>query len=458
MDTMRALDSIGKNTAGFLIALILGGACIWVLKKQPSELGWAPAIASAVIVIALAFYYISNDEDTPEEKGDNVYYLGLLYTLLSLIFTLNELFGTGEDKSLAPENLFPLLENFGIALISTVAGILGRILVLNLVLNWREGMRDTMDPAGPINSAAFRSTTGEANPRTSRNDLYLTLHELTRAVNALARFHHIVRQYASDTQTLMDDHGENLRKDSLSFRKSLEDNCQTYTSALKQNTEKFTHELKNQAQLTLNAVGDSFDSITIGSKSHITSIQLAQESHLKELRQMNHMFHDDLQTASKAGIKAIEQNLESAAGQVGNLINSSVRSHEQIGISLSSMESSLQQNLVTLDSLCQQTGKAVESVAALETEIKKAVSSFTTLRTASEFMTSAVENLVKLEATAAKRTSGDTKLYDQTADSIRAMDQEIKNATESLDSLASVAKTRLEDLDKSRKWFGFGRK
>ncbi len=28
-----------------------------------------------------------NDEDAPEEEGDNVYYLGLLFTLLSLMFS-----------------------------------------------------------------------------------------------------------------------------------------------------------------------------------------------------------------------------------------------------------------------------------------------------------------------------------------------------------------------------------
>ena len=450
---MTVLYSIGKNTIWFLIALIPGGICIWALKHAFDH-DWLPAIASASIVMALTFYYIWDDVDTPEERGDNVYYLGLLYTLISLIFSLIELFGTRDAGTLAPDKLYLLLENFGIALISTVAGILGRI----LVLNWSQSTTKTTDLAGMPSLVTSRALLGEANTQISRNDIYPILHELNRAVNALARFHQIVRQYASDTQALMHDHSENLRKDSLQFRKSLEESNQTFINTLQQNTDQFCYELKSSAQVTLKTVGDSFDSIASTSKTHITSVQAIQESQFKELRQMTHKFNDELQITSKESINGIGQNLEIATSQVSNLINTYTKSYDQIIAKLYGMESALEKNLLNLDMLCKKTSTVAESIATLEANLEKTCSSLITLRTVSESTVNMLETLSKLESMTTEQASRNIELHKNLTESTRSMDQEIQRTTNSLSSLASEAKKRLEDLDKSRKWFIFNRK
>ena len=92
---------------------------------------WFSAIMAAGVVLALAIYYMLNDQDAPEEEGDNVYYLGLLFTLISLMFTLVELFGVDADTVRSAEKIRTLLQNFGIALSSTVVGIVGRVMVQN---------------------------------------------------------------------------------------------------------------------------------------------------------------------------------------------------------------------------------------------------------------------------------------------------------------------------------------
>ncbi|MYB34231.1 MAG: hypothetical protein F4X92_03735 [Gammaproteobacteria bacterium] len=450
---MRAFASISKNTAWFIVALFAGGTCIW-LFKQASDDNWLPAIASAIIVIALSIYYISNDEDTPEEKSDNVYYLGLLYTLISLISTLIQLFGPEKAEALSKEDLHLLLQNFGIALTSTVAGIFGRI----LVLNWRKRASEREGLVGSQHFAKLGTSPSVANSGRYGNDMYLTLHELTRTVNALARVHHIVRQYASDTQSLMHDHSEALRKDSLSFRKFLEDNCQAFTNAFQNNAEKFSQEIKGQSRATLETVGDSFSSIARNSESHIAQVQSDQETYLRQLHHMTREFHDDLQATIKASIKTIEQNLGSAASQFDSLINAGTSSHDQINTTLSNMESSLQQNLLALEMLCKITGKTTNSVTALERELEKAGNSLTMVRTVSESMKVSFDNLSKLETEANEQASISANLHDTLADSIRAMDREIQEVTKSLGSLADETKSRLENLDKTRKWWEFGRK
>ena len=83
------------NALWFFTALFGGGVAIWWAKSAANA--WFAATVAAGTVLALAIYHILNDEDAREEEGDNVYYLGLLFTLLSLMFTLMELFGADAD-------------------------------------------------------------------------------------------------------------------------------------------------------------------------------------------------------------------------------------------------------------------------------------------------------------------------------------------------------------------------
>ena len=118
-----------SNALWFFVALSVGGLCIWFAKSSFTN-PWIPALTAGSFVLVLMFYYVFNKEDAREEEGDNVYYLGLLFTLLSLIFALVEIFGAKSVLTTSVQ-VRELLENFGIALTSTVVGILGRVVVQN---------------------------------------------------------------------------------------------------------------------------------------------------------------------------------------------------------------------------------------------------------------------------------------------------------------------------------------
>ena len=136
----------------FFVALLGGGAGVWWTKSAFAN-AWFAAMAAAGVVLALIIYYMLNDEDAPEAEGDNVYYLGLLFTLISLMFTLVELFGPDIDAVRNAEKIPDLLKNFGIALSSTVVGIAGRVAVQNWQLTGSAGRpefaEDTMVPRLP---------------------------------------------------------------------------------------------------------------------------------------------------------------------------------------------------------------------------------------------------------------------------------------------------------------------
>ena len=122
--------SASNNAVWFFVALIGGGAVV-LLTKYAFDSAWPATVVAASVVLALIVYYMLNDEDAPEEEGDNVYYLGLLFTLISLMFTLWQLFAAGTETVGSSQKIHALLENFGIALTSTVVGIAGRVALLN---------------------------------------------------------------------------------------------------------------------------------------------------------------------------------------------------------------------------------------------------------------------------------------------------------------------------------------
>ena len=290
------------NALWFFVAFLGGGAGVWWTKGAFAN-AWFAAMVAAGVVLALMVYYILNDEDAPEEEGDNVYYLGLLFTLISLMFTLLELFGADTNTVRSAENIRALLENFGIALTSTVVGIAGRV----AVQNWQrtgsakkpEFAEDTAVPAVPPAGASSRDL-----ERFNRVLLERIARDLIRGANALARFHRIVRSHASDTESYLRSHSETLIRESAAFKDTLQRNAET-----------FAQELKSEAKNTLDAVGGSLDAAAKQAEALPERLRSAHDAYLAEIREVTRSFHDDLQSASNQSLDALRQNFDSAAKQ-----------------------------------------------------------------------------------------------------------------------------------------------
>ena len=90
------------------------------------------ASITAIIIcfLCLVAYFLSVKRDTAGlHNPDNLYYMGLLFTLSSLVYSLITLFLLNNEIDIA-ERVHNLIGSFGIALISTFVGILFRILLL----------------------------------------------------------------------------------------------------------------------------------------------------------------------------------------------------------------------------------------------------------------------------------------------------------------------------------------
>ena len=146
----------------FLLALFGGGFLVLFIRSIGDATGSSGisiydklAVLIAVLVIFLYGFYIYFTKDrasvSVDRASDNAYYLGLLFTLFSLAYSLVKLVGFNVDDENSIGNVIGLLPDFGLALASTIAGILVRVL-LQLIRNdpldveneAREKLGDTM--------------------------------------------------------------------------------------------------------------------------------------------------------------------------------------------------------------------------------------------------------------------------------------------------------------------------
>ena len=131
---------VRKAEYAFVWAFLAGFALIFAMKLfapgPPVVVGVATSmIAVAIMALYMAYQKRTRPENEHPRLGDEVYYLGLLYTLTSLCAALMTLFlfdeGSrfvgGEGKLTLEQRTDELIGSFGIALLTTIAGIVMRM-------------------------------------------------------------------------------------------------------------------------------------------------------------------------------------------------------------------------------------------------------------------------------------------------------------------------------------------
>lgn len=105
----------------FAIFLLAGFAAIFTLKSYGVDPHYVAALAVAsMVAYAMISWLFPKVSLRPDRLGDNVYYMGFVYTLASMSAALVDL-QAGADVN-------TLIGSFGIALFSTIAGIAIRVL------------------------------------------------------------------------------------------------------------------------------------------------------------------------------------------------------------------------------------------------------------------------------------------------------------------------------------------
>lgn len=116
------------------LAFAVGSAGIIVLKLQDFEPLLAALWPIAVIIFyCIATYFLGRIRIEAEAVGDNCYYLGFIFTLVSLAVTLYLILPqAGESDTYQVSAIREVISGFGIALSSTIAGIFLRVMLSRL--------------------------------------------------------------------------------------------------------------------------------------------------------------------------------------------------------------------------------------------------------------------------------------------------------------------------------------
>jgi methyl-accepting chemotaxis protein len=160
----------------FLGTFFLGAVLIVVLRVVGVSL-YVVVIPPIVLLIGYAVYVLGTQRMSVslDRAGDNLYYLGLLFTLVSLSVSLVQVFSAGESVP----KVFDLLSSFGIALASTILGMFLRILVQqfrNEPVDVERAVRFDLQDAARLLRDQLHATTVDFN--TYRRTLYQSLEEL----------------------------------------------------------------------------------------------------------------------------------------------------------------------------------------------------------------------------------------------------------------------------------------
>ncbi len=476
-----------NNALSFLAALLGGGIGIYLTKSAFAN-AWFAAVVAAVTVAGLTIYYVLNDEDAREEKADNVYYLGLLFTLISLMFSLVELFGADTEEVRSDEKIHDLLKNFGIALTSTIAGIACRILVLNWPRagltgpsEFARGYDDTdAPPAGagaqdPEGTHRLLVATIPHGPNRIAHELRRIARELNQAVNALARFNRLVRSHMNDTEERLHNHSETLKSQSTAFKDTLQ-----------RNTETFSQELKSQAESTLDAIGGSLGTAARQAESLVEQLQSAHASYLAEVRETTRSFHDEIRSASAQSLDALRGNFDAAAKQSLSLTQSVSTTHERVVEAFDRLGSGLGHAGDASAAFGDRAQETAKAIASLELTVNKVGTALEPVHAGTETMKGVFDAISEFDAhirtsrdteqtVAATREIGETlhaitdqgaaaveraakavELIDALTQGLRTTEEQTRRTADALHVLADEAKARTRTL-RQRRRFGFWR-
>jgi hypothetical protein len=109
----------------FALVAVLGFAGILILKVRGFD---ADLVAGGAVILMLLYGFVAFQfrrvRLRPDRLGDNFYYLGFIYTLASLSAALLQLRGGARIEE--------LLGSFGIALFTTIIGVAGRVLFVQM--------------------------------------------------------------------------------------------------------------------------------------------------------------------------------------------------------------------------------------------------------------------------------------------------------------------------------------
>ena len=307
-----------------LVAFVGGLGLIVAVRWAAPGLDGAifAAVLAVLVVVLLGIHHWHRREDRGR-AGDELYYLGLLLTLCSLIHTLVTLFLTEARHS--SERIEQLVGNFGIALVSTVAGILGRIVL------------QSKEPTPPTVPGPFRSDeepSGTNAVRQAQTEALALLpelrHQLREATDAFAHFTRVTLDHGNHvkahTEQLAQDFNEHIEALAAKHLASTTTAWQEAAASMAAAANTMLGRIDEHTANTLTRVQAAWENLA--AKSNATA-ETARQRLVEDVEQMSALLQH-LTTASHA-LQSLVASTESAHGSVAKLGDETAQAASRTG-------------------------------------------------------------------------------------------------------------------------------
>ena len=374
----------------FLLLLITGTILSWVARVLLEDLVTGSGVAVLICLVCLFTYYIVVKRDNTElHNPDNCYYMGLLFTLVALIYSLITLFLLDDHAGAVAERTYNLIGSFGIALISTFAGILFRILLLQ-----KSGPTERFDkpPDIPESGKADPANTPWLDQRLdllrlqAHADLTETAfnlrRELTQTIADMSVFRGAIIQAADETvQELGKAHAAIIQQ----VEKIADEQIRTLSSVSPTVTEIFEEIVASAQEM---------------SKARAAIIQQAEKAADEQAEILSTLSTTTVGKLAEVvdGITASVTNTKKslddlAASQVEQMRNSSVKFSEaekRLSASIASVQEPLQGIVHNLQSTNNHAQTVVSNYDLLNSRLQQSITSFTKIENTMEQSTMAL--------------------------------------------------------------------
>jgi len=286
--------------AGLLLFVFVVGISASFALKYFGFPVWAPALASGGVIVAYAViaYFFRGAHLEPDQVGDNAYYLGFVFTLASLAYTIWEL----GAQSNSPDLINQVIAGFGVALSSTIVGVIMRVILLqfrvDLVAREKETRLEINDAIrrfhvvvqDAIRGTRYLGTEIRQSIEEHNRDMAQSYERRTAdMVNELSSgFTKILAEFLEQAKATNFQLAESARDATSSAEKAATDTLSAVTAEIKQAGKTLNdgmHEsgdvLKNTLEETGAAVAEAMSRLCDEAK---TSIETASNAHGENIR------------------------------------------------------------------------------------------------------------------------------------------------------------------------------
>ena len=456
---------MARGNLSFVAVFVIGAALILLCRIlfPRAHVGTLPmgTVLGALAAVAVMVFHgrqawqKSGRGEEISHAGDDLYYLGLLFTLVSLIYTLVVLFilgGVGDTAARTHE----MIGSFGIALFSTVAGILGRV-ILHSRRDWQgEGASSNGGvitiPFEDLDLLARRlraEMSGAADAFSHYNRSTLLQAENTKR-HAEQIANHFAEKLREDTAAAVANTEENYRKwadrvDSTShdlerrFGKTVGD-LATLVERLGSVADSFrgTTAGAEQTRGALEALGRSIVAVTDGLDRNVGDVVAALETLAVKIGEQQEATAYDLEKTraiteqTRSGFEATGQALKAATGTLDRLTDHMLKTSERLAHSAVEQRDSVDRYSAKVEAL----GKQMDNV--LTGWARRVEHMSETFRVMNETLW----NSASMQRRSTRHMSEIFRVMNETADTDQTLIRQMERLSEALAALTAHLETR----------------